>query len=546
LIWNKRYFDRGVLLVLIALEALLFFNFFSREIASYPPLNSDQTVYLTQAYGLEERIFSKGLSELWKELWRNGRPAGLLLPIEGAFAGLLLGGTRLPELSVLFIAFSALQVVAFATARAVWDRRAYGYMALGLILCQTTGWFWAGGLFDFRMDFVAYCLYGIWVCAALRSQLFLDRRWAIGCGLLGAFLVLHRFLTIIYLLGVCIGFAVACIIIRIFAGGDADLVKRLRQSLCNVLLSGGILVLVVSPILLINWKAIFAYYVINTSGWAKQAGISDLAGHLFYYPNSILNDHWGPTFLWASALAIAVGLLARLLGPPRTVELQEGSRRNEMFLLQIIFLLGAVLGPMVVLTVYVTKTPVAGGIVGVPAALLVVAISAAATAKLRELESSPVLKSIAAFSFLIFAVGLFTQFDHASRHLAEYGRRRDLKQLAELDKWLVQYASEHNWRNPRISFDVISDLFNSGAITASGFEQTGELVEFNPMLGSTIMGVDRRDALSLLADSDFVILTTLEKRGFFPFYQRVSQYWEELKACASNSDDLGCFRRLDH
>ena len=90
MIWNKRYFDRGVLLVLIALEALLFFNFFSREIAWYPPLHSDQTVYLTQAYGLEERIFSKGLSELWKDLWRIRTPTGLLLPIEGAFAALLL------------------------------------------------------------------------------------------------------------------------------------------------------------------------------------------------------------------------------------------------------------------------------------------------------------------------------------------------------------------------------------------------------------------------------------------------------------------------
>jgi hypothetical protein len=535
LIWNKRYFDRGVLLVLIALEALLFFNFFSREIASYPPLYSDQTVYLTQAYGLEERVFSKGLSQLWEALWHNGSPAGLLLPIEGAFAGLLLGGTRMPQLAVLFIAFSALQVVVFATARVVWDRRAHGYMALGLILCQTTGWFWAGGLFDFRTDFVAYCLYGIWVCAALRSQLFLDRRWAIGCGLLGAFLVLHRFLTIIYLLGVCIGFALACVIIPIFAGGDADLVKRLRQRLYNVLLSVAILVLAVSPILLINWKAIFAYYFVNTSGWARQAGINDLAGHLFYYPNSILNDHWGPTFLWASGLAIAIGLLTRLLGPLRTVELREGSRRDGVFLLQVIFLLGAVLGPMLVLTVDITKSPVVGGIVGVPAALLVVAVSAAPTAKLRDLASLPVRKLIGACSLLIFGVGLITQLDHASRHAAEYAQRRDLKQLAKIDKWLVQYAREHNWRNPRISFDVISDFFNSSAITASGFEQTGELVEFRPMLGGTIMGVDRREALSLLANSDFVILTTLEKRGVFPFYEHVSRYWEELKAWADQN-----------
>ena len=282
MICNRRYFDQGLLLVLIALEALLFLNFFSREIAWHPPLYYDQSAYLTEAYRLEERVFSKGPAELWNALWYNAGPNGLLLPIEGAFAGLFLSTSRLPQLSVLFIAFSALQVIAFATARRVWGRRAYGYMALGLILCQTTAWYVAGGLFDFRIDFMAYCLYGIWVCAALRSQLFLNRALAVGCGLLGAFLVLHRFLTITYVLGVYIGFAASCILIGIFARRDVDLINRMRQSLYNLLLSAGSLVLVVTPIILVNWKAIFPYYVTNIySGEgavrAREFGITDFS-----------------------------------------------------------------------------------------------------------------------------------------------------------------------------------------------------------------------------------------------------------------------------
>ena len=260
-----------------------------------------------------------------------------------------------------------------------------------------------------------------------------------------------------------------------------------------------------------------------------------LASYLFYYPNSILNDHLGSTFLWVSVLAIAVSLLELSLSRLRTVELREGSCRDEMFLLQLIFLFGAALGPTVILTIYSSRSPVVGGVVGVPVALFVVAVSAATTAKLRGRDSSPFLKPIVACSVIIFILGLFNQFDHASRHLAQNAQRRDLKQSAEIDKWLVQYASDHNWRNPRISCDVISDLFFPNAITASGFEQTRELVEFKAMLGSTIMGVDRREALSLLANSDFVILTTLEKRGVYPFYERVSQYWEDLKAWADRN-----------
>jgi len=534
-------FDRRVLLILIAIEAVVFCNFFFREIAWYPPQNFDQTYFLTEAYQLEDRVFSKGIGELWKALWRKGNPSGVLLPIEGAFSGLLFGGTRLPQLCILFIAFSTLQLVAFATARAVWNRRAYGYMVLGLILCQTTAWFWAGGLFDFRLDFVAYCLYGIWACAVVRSKLFLDRRWAIGCGLIGAFLVLHRFLTAIYLLGVCAGFAVASIVIGLVASSDADLAGRLKQRLSNLALSAGILVVVVSPVLFANRAAIQHYYLIgHTTGQeryirAAEFGITDLAGHLLYYPKSILNDHWGATFVWGSALAIATGLIARLLSRSGTFDAQEPSCHHETVLLQIIFLFGALLGPIVVLTIDIAKSPVVGGVVGVPAALLIVALTAAATRNARALESSSAPKLIDLCSLVIFALGLFTQFGHTSRHLAEYAHRGDLKQWAELDKWLIQYACEYNLRSPRISFDIISGALNSGAITTSGFEQTGDLVEFRPMLGSTIMGVDRQEALSLLANSDFVILTSLQKTGVFPFYRHIAEYWEDLKAWANKN-----------
>jgi hypothetical protein len=197
MISTKSFLDRMVFLILITVESILFCNFFSREIAGYPPQNFDQTSFLTEAYQLEERVSSKGIGELWHALWRKDNPTGVLLPIEGAVSGLTFGGARLPQLSILFIAFGTLQLVAFETARAVWNRRAYGYMVLGLILTQTTTWSEVGGLFDFRLDFVAYCLYGIWACAVVRSKLFLDRRWAIWCALIGAFLVLHRFLTII-------------------------------------------------------------------------------------------------------------------------------------------------------------------------------------------------------------------------------------------------------------------------------------------------------------------------------------------------------------
>src|SRR5271166_2504410 len=231
-------FDRTALLILILLEALLFSSFYMREVAWYPPDNFDQASYLIETYRLQERILTHGLGQAWKVLWSRGHAAGVLFPIEGALAGIVIGGTRLPQLCVLFIGFCGLQVAAFTTARAVWERRVYGYIALGLILSQITLWFWqGGGLFDFRMDFLAYCLYGIWACAVTRSQLFLHRYWSLGSGLIGAFLVLNRFVTFTYLVGVSAGFALVCGIIAIFWRKDADLISRMRRRLLNLGLS---------------------------------------------------------------------------------------------------------------------------------------------------------------------------------------------------------------------------------------------------------------------------------------------------------------------
>ena len=87
--------------------------------------------------------------------------------------------------------------------------------------------------------------------------------------------------------------------------------------------------------------------------------------------------------------------------------------------------------------------------------------------------------------------------------------------------------------------DVISPWFHTEAITAAGYEQSRRFVEFRPMIGvgglGGIMGVDKPEALRLLAMSDFVILTSLPKTGVYPFYERVARYWGDLKAWADEN-----------
>ena len=87
------------------------------------------------------------------------------------------------------------------------------------------------------------------------------------------------------------------------------------------------------------------------------------------------------------------------------------TRRDETFSLQIIFLVGTILGPLIVLTADISKSAVVGGIVGVPAALLVVAVAAASASDPSAGEPFWVRRLWAACAVAAFTFGLYNQLD---------------------------------------------------------------------------------------------------------------------------------------
>jgi hypothetical protein len=319
---------------------------------------------------------------------------------------------------------------------------------------------------------------------------------------------------------------------------ESDLARKMWRRFYNLSLSAGIIIIIGAPILILNWPAIHNYYVVgHLTGNEKDIraamlGIRDPVGHLLFYPKSIIWDHWGQTFLFGSAITIAGGVAARCFGRSGNSSMKPASYRDETFLLQVIFLLGAILGPIIVLTADIAKSDVVGGIVGVPAALLIVSLAARVTRKLRGPEFSRGSKLLVAASLAVFALGLFNLFNRTSRHLPEYAQRRDLNRLVELEDWLINYASERGWRDPYISYDVISDRLNSPILNVSALEQSRQPIVFHTLLGGAMTGVGQSEALSQLKASDFVILTTLPKTGLFPFYRDVARYWDHLKAWA--------------
>jgi hypothetical protein len=547
MISNHRESDKNLLCLLFIFEALLFWAFYNREVAWCPPTNSDQAANFVSTYRLQEDVLAHGSGKFWKAIWNSQNPTGVAIPIEGAIAGIIMGGTRFPQLCVNYFLFLVLQAVAFYTARTVWDSRFCGYMLVGLILCEATAWCEAGGLFDFRIDFMAYCLYGVWACTVLRSNLFLDRRWALGSGVIAAFLVLHRFLALAYLLSVCAGFAFLCAIFAFLARSDAALMGRLRQRLKNLGLSCAALIVLVAPILLLNSKAIWNYYVVghilNEEKYirASEGSAYDLIGHLQYYPRSIINDHLGQSFFLALTIAIAGSVVTSWLHKKRKPE--SIFSNQEILGLEFGFLLCVIVGPILILTADIAKSPVVGGIAGVPFALLVVVLVNAVVPTQNEFASQPSGKLLAGSAMLVLGLGIFNQISKGCRHRPEFADRAPLSQLTNLNQWLVNYAREYGWKNPTVSLDLISSSLNSATITATGFEKTGELLEFRGLLGCSIFGETREKALEFLENSNFVILTSPHQSGKYPFSQAIAAYWSDLKAWADKHLILA--RRLE-
>jgi hypothetical protein len=534
-----KHFDRAFLIGLVCLQAFLASAFYFREIAWYPAARWDQTVFLSESYELEERVFAHGPIELVKALWSDENPNGLLLPIEGALSGIVFGGTRFPQLLVNFLFFIGLQLLAFALVKNIFNHRAYGYLLVGLILCEGSPWYWPGGLFDFRQDFSAYCLYGAWTCAVLRSGIFAERRWSIAAGAIGAILVLHRYLTIVYLSGVLLGLAALFTGLALIWRARSDLAGLTRYRLRNLIFSVLTLSLICLPILVRNWENLYDYYVVGhvLSGEqnvrAAGVGVFSLTDHLLFYPRSLVFDHLGLSFIWAVFSAVAVALMAfvgRKLGKWHSDN--PAPAAGHMY--GCCFLVLAILFPMTVLTLDTAKSSSVVSIIGVPVALLVVYLVSLSLAQLTHSWKTKLVSLLAALSMLF---GLYNEIYFLTRHLPDFAQREDFKRYAELDKWLTTYAAARGWRHPKISFDTLLDLLQSSAITSSGYEQTGELIDFETELGEDIMSLSRDKVFSFLSDSDIVVLTTKPKTGVYPVLESIRQIWPDMKSwCDHNMD----------
>ena len=535
--------------MILVCEYGLFRQYALREITWAYPTAHDQIHYLSQAYETVERILGDGLAAGLRYGVDLLPPQGLLLHLQAAVLFLLIGTSRLSALTLNFVYFAVLQCALAGTLRWVTRGWAVPFIGLGLLLTTGTPFFWAGGLMDFRPDFIAFCLMGVVICVVMRSGVFASTRWSLAVGAVAAYCVVYRFITLVYLL-VILGLTLAFLALRlrVRARARTETAPDLRQ--VRGLITGGVLlVILATPAIWISRHSLRHYYAVAQVGEggirAQEQKISTRWDALRFYPRMIVRDHAGPAFLMLSGVVLGGTLLLRLgRGQPRA----EGAALGPPFdfTAAYAFVLAGFFGPLMVLIPNPAKSPVVGGIT-VPALVWLVVLPAAALSK-RLKGSVQGAGALAAIAGVALGYGVYHQFHALGRRDALSRNRADVVQVLRLYDEIARYCSQMGWTSPVISVDVVSEYLNAAIPEPLVYERQGWLLQPKMALGGSFDAVKERHAVSVLGRSDFAIITlwSAEVPTIFPFDRAMQELRPRLlEVCQRSFVPLGDFRFSD-
>jgi hypothetical protein len=95
---------------------------------------------------------------------------------------------------------------------------------------------------------------------------------------------------------------------------------------------------------------------------------------------------------------------------------------------------------------------------------------------------------------------------------------------------ILTYETAAGTRDPMFSADRVADWLLASDLAIRSYERFDDLIEFQPGLGNSIWGVERDEALKILASSDVIVLT--EPKGgrqlAYPMDAKIESYWQDL------------------
>ena len=510
---SSRFLATCIISVCLILEACTFISQAkTRILPTYPP-GYDQSGYLTVTYLLVHRAMSNHWVQEISNSLKSPSPSGILFPVEGALMQNFLGTGRLSCLALGFTVFAIFQWALFSyftQLAGLW----LGIAALAFLLSLNSLFLPVGGIYDYRIDFLAASAFGIFICLLLKTEFFYRRGCTLLAAISGTFLVLNRFITLSYILPI---FALA----TLMAAAPCFSGSRLRRLKNAALMIVGP-ACVIGPVLWNCRQAIWNYYFVgHVTGSEKRIRINEQhihnwIEHLTYYPRSILSDHLGGLFPKLFLTFTLVIFLRFILRSLQARKLKWAATESRVDLRLLICGL-ACLVPIVILTLDQAKSPVVGSIVTGPAVMFFVLIFYKFYLKIPvDFRPSVRFKSILAVCLLVLS--LIHVFLRARGQVPEIGTQRNILAFNDIYETIRLESIKSGWPNPRISSDRVADSLLPMNVLVYAYENHLSWIEPQSFLGRSIFSISSLEIIQELESSDFFISSELdESQSPFPF-----------------------------
>jgi hypothetical protein len=511
----------GALLV----EAVIFYAHVQIRVAPNYPQVFDQLYYMGATQDIVRDFHARGFAALARP-FLSPAPTGMTYPLQGALVVLVFGSSRASLLTVNLIYFLAAQTAIFLTMMKRNDAAA-AWLAISVLLACDGIFRRAGGIADYRIDFAAMCLFGIWVCLLLKTDQFYSRKFSIFAGLAAAALILMRFIAAAFVGPVMVALLGWLVCRR-------RSIENWRQQITNYLISGTVITAVAAPALVAALGPINNYYVAGhlkgdePAIRAAEFGVADLSGHLRFYPEALANYQIGSV----GAVLIVIALVAAALGFARRSDSRPG------FMFEIFVTAMATILPVVILTLDVSKSPVVAGVVMIPSILLVMFCWRSLVFPVFSRQAV----QLAAGFYII--VGFAAFLSHAYAPSSEFSAA----ELAEV-KRLNLVIANLDGAAPRVAFDRLTDYLNVATVRFYFRELNGVSELTEPRYAETLAGifaVKPADAMRAVETSDIVVLSDERlKRSRSPFDQSIVQSWRMIDDYAQSNLKLLATGKID-
>lgn len=508
-----------LLLGLFAAEFILFDQFGAHRYTGIYPRWNDQIQYLGEAYTGYEYARAHGFVRgLWQTLV-NPSAQGTLHDFAALIAFSAAGPSRSAALALNVLALIGWQVALVLAVARAGGSRALGFAAAMLPLALSGPWQdIPGSAYDFRLDHLAMCAFGIAGAMAWCTDGLKSRGWSIAFGVAVGLTLLTRFLTGTYF-----------VVIFVTLLGWSLCHPHRGRRVTNLLLAALVAAALAGPVCWLNREWVWNYYWI---------------GHYIGPESAIRNSHLN---LWRSLAFVVQQLAGRhlgiffgglaLVGTIGFAVFRSGASapipgaRYRLFLAATFLL-----APALVLTLHQQKSEIVVSALVPGVVLLVVALwlrlapgrslpagDFPAPARARSHVHGSIAPGIAIAALAFFAVAQLRPANDAAN-------RADFDRVALLADQIFARANAGGLREPRIAVDYITDCLDAQVLRVFCYERHRVWVPFEMTLPISIAEPSEGEVMERLARSDFVFLSEEAPAGNFPFDHKLAALRPMLRA----------------